>query len=186
MLPLGQTTDVRQYLASHMPNRERYPKPAPYKTPTPQTGNPGQAPSSIITRINTLYPCAAAAHACQTLLQNYMPPADHQSAPSVPAQEESCKSYAKAPSKVSIRQLSFRTVNLSYRNRPCRSSNNQRPVAQTNAVAVSIAFFVSSRYDKVNGNSSCATSPTKDRKKGSSIPPQDDDTFRCYHGCLIA
>ena len=60
-------------------------------------------------------------------------------------------------------------------------------VAQTSAVAVSIACLHTPCLDT---NKSQWQQFLRDvilqKKKGSSIPPQDDDTFRCYHGCLIA
>lgn len=191
MLPLGQIVDVRQYLASHMRNRERYLKRASMLHPELArlahcTDRKSQTGSIIITVHYSAgsVRCAAlhmhAKHRCRNAAGLIINPRPR----SLPASsKQSCKSSAKPPRLHPAAQLPNGQSLLPKQG--SRSSNDQRPVAQTSAVAVGIAFFSPSRHEKLNGSTSCPTSSTKTEKKGSFKSPQDDDTFRCYHGCLI-
>lgn len=97
MLPLGQTSkELRQYLASHMLNRERYPKRAPYKQQLHGQAYPRQTPSSLLGGGGSVR-CTCISHAKHRCRK---PPADHQRPTHAlgPCQQKSCKSSAKAPS----------------------------------------------------------------------------------------
>ena len=190
MLPLGQIVDVRQYLASHMRNRERYLKRASMLHPELArlahcTDRKSQTGSIIITVHYSAGSVRCAAHACQTSLQKCRR-ADHQSTPSVPPpcqQQAIVQIIRQAPRLYSAAQLPNGQSLLPKQG--SRSSNNERPVAQTSAVAVSIASLVP--LDTRNSMAALLARRhlPKKKRKGRRNRPQDDDTFRCYHGCLI-
>ena len=104
---------------------------------------------------------------------------------SLPASsKQSCKSSAKPPRLHPAAQLPNGQSLLPKQG--SRSSNNERPVAQTSAVAVSIASLVPPDARNSMAALLARRHLPKKKRKGRRNRPQDDDTFRCYHGCLIA
>lgn len=121
--------DLRQYLASHMLNRERYPKRAPYKQQLHGQAYPRQTPSSLLGGGGSVR-CTCISHAKHRCRK---PPADHQRRTHAlgPCQQRNRANHPPRPHLYSAAQLPnaqslLPKQGLSFVKQPAPSCTNQR------------------------------------------------------------